>query len=374
LAQTGIEQVELKILLLATDAFGGYGGIAQYNRDLITAMNNSPRVSQVDVLVRLGAGHAPATLPKVRQSAPVHSRILYAAQSLAKALRRPPDLVISAHLYHGPLASMVARLTGARLVSQLHGTEVWTGIAPQHVRPLERSDLILCVSRDTSSRIRSQVRMADERVLVVPNTVADAFSPGDRASVRARLGLGEYRMILTVARLDPRGGYKGHDMVIRALPELTSAHNGGLVYWIAGEGDDRARLQGLARDLGVADQVRFMGKTSLADLLDLYRAADLFVLPSSGEGFGIAFIEAMACGTPALGLAVGGAPDALGDGELGICVTAQAFPEALRKALDAPRPDPQELHAGVIGRFGRHAFQRNIDMMLERIASGVAVA
>ena len=79
----------------------------------------------------------------------------------------------------------------------------------------------------------------------------------------------------------------------------------------------RAKLVGL----GVADRVRFMGEVGPDILVDAYRMADLFVMPSTGEGFGIAFIEAMACGTPALGLAVCGARDAFGDGELGMLHT-----------------------------------------------------
>jgi phosphatidylinositol alpha-1,6-mannosyltransferase len=364
----------LRILVLATDAFGGYGGISQYNRDLITALNNSPQATEIDVLVRLGKGHPPPVLTKVRQSSPMHSRSLYAIKALSTALRQPPDLVISAHLYHGPLAAMIAGLTGARLVTQLHGTEVWTRLTQEHVRALERSDLVLCVSRDTRARVRAQAHLTDERVLVASNTVADVFTPGDRAAIRERLGLSGKRMLLTVARLDPRDGYKGHDLVIDALPGLAGGADAQLVYWIAGDGEDRGRLERRAHDLGLADRVRFLGKTSLAELVDLYRAADLFVLPSAGEGFGIAFIEAMACGTPALGLGIGGAPDALGDGELGYCVTARALPQALRQALDAPRADPQALHAAVAGRFGKEVFQRSIDMMLQRVVSGKATS
>jgi phosphatidylinositol alpha-1,6-mannosyltransferase len=79
-------------------------------------------------------------------------------------------------------------------------------------------------------------------------------------------------------------------------------------------------------------------------------------MPSTGEGFGIVFIEAMACGTPAIGLAVGGASDALADGELGVCVSEQEFPDALEDAIRHCRQRPKQLSQEVNRRFGRLSF------------------
>jgi phosphatidylinositol alpha-1,6-mannosyltransferase len=78
-----------------------------------------------------------------------------------------------------------------------------------------------------------------------------------------------------------------------------------------GEGDDRKRFEKIARKIGVAECVRFLGAVDQQRLVAAYRMADLFVMPSTGEGLGIAFPQAMASGTPALGLDVAGAPGAL---------------------------------------------------------------
>ena len=126
-------------------------------------------------------------------------------------------------------------------------------------------------------------------------------------------------MLLTVGRMDARERYKGHDRVIEALPQLVAAGH-DVIYVVVGEGDDVDRLKVSAVEAGVADRVRFIGAVGRETLVDAYRMADLFVMPSTGEGFGIAFLEAMACGTPALGLAIAGAADALADGELGTVV------------------------------------------------------
>jgi phosphatidylinositol alpha-1,6-mannosyltransferase len=197
--------------------------------------------------------------------------------------------------------------------------------------------------------------------------VREAFTPGDRAAARARWELGPTKAILSVSRLDSREAYKGQDRVIKALPALRDQ---GLrpVYLIAGEGDDLPRLQGLAAAEGVEDQVRFLGRIADADLPDLYRAADLFALPSTGEGFGIVYLEAMACGTPALGLNAGGAPDALCDGELGAMIEEADLAAALQAQLaKPPRPD---LAQEVRRRFGREAFARRLAAIVGALETG----
>jgi phosphatidyl-myo-inositol dimannoside synthase len=360
----------MNILVLATDAFGGYGGIAQYNRDFAEALGAMAQVRHVDLQVRLAAGAFGVLPAKVRQISPVSSRIGYTSLAAARALARRPDVIVCAHLFHGPLAHSLAQITGARLVSQVHGTEVWGQLKPQHRGPLAASDLILCVSRDTRRHVIRHAPSAAARALVVPNTVHEAFTPGDRAAARRRFGLGAERVVLTVARLDNRDGYKGHDRVIACLRDLQAQGGPPVTYLIAGEGDDQARLQRLAQAGGIADRVRFLGKVAFADLPDLYRAADLFALPSTGEGFGIAFLEAMACGAPAIGLNVGGAPDALADGELGWCVAPSDFPAAFAAALAAPRPEPQALSAAVQARFGKPAFNSLVAQAMAPLIAG----
>jgi phosphatidyl-myo-inositol dimannoside synthase len=107
---------------------------------------------------------------------------------------------------------------------------------------------------------------------------------------------------------------------------------------------------------GVADRVRFMGAADQKTVVETCRMADLFVMPSTGEGFGIAFLEAMASGLPALGLAVGGAPDALGDGELGIAIAEPEVASSIAAALARPKVSSRDLANAVRARFGREAF------------------
>ncbi len=348
------------MLALATDAYGGYGGIAQYNRDLIEALAARDEIRSIDVAVRTAPLDVPRLHEKVRQHPAKQSRLQYSLACAGLGLMRRPQIVLNGHLFHGPLAAQLANWTGAKLISQLHGTEVWGAIAQKHLLPLARSDLVLCVSRDTRQRLLALSPFLEERAFVLPNMVGPEFSPGDREKARRRFGLREEKVILTVARLDGRGGYKGHDRIIRMLPALSKEYNGSIRYLIAGQGEDRPRLEGLANELGVSELTVFLGRIAAEDLPDLYRASDLFAMPSTGEGFGIVYLEAMACGTPAIGLDIGGVADALADGDFGWCTSPEEFPGVLRKALSTPMPNRQNLSEKVHARFGQQAFRKRV--------------
>lgn len=354
----------LRVLALVTEAFGGYGGIAQYNRDFLSALALNEDISEIIVLPRLGYAGDGELPPGVLQRAPVFSRLIYSARAIAEAARRKPDIVFSGHLYMGALALGLAGFYGARLISQLHGTEIWNPVAKVNLIPLEHSDRVLCVSRDTKAKYETQAR-DKQNAIVVANTVGANFTPGDRDAARARFGLGDDFALLTVARLDKREGYKGHDRVIAALPNLIGPGERPITYLIAGVGDDSPRLENLVAELGVKDRVRFLGKVPFDALPDLYRAADLFVLPSTGEGFGIVFLEAIACGTPVLGVAAGGAFDALGDGDLGVLVDPHVDITApLQSAIHAASGNRELLSSTMQERFGIQSFRRRVAQAL----------
>lgn len=346
----------MRVLALVTDAYGGAGGIAQAARDLLEALAKLGSVDAVDVLPRRGSVAPDGVPKKVRQASPIRNRILFACKAIAMAIRAKPGLVFCNHLFMAPLAALVAFLVRARLVIQLHGIEIWNKPTNLQLWGLRSADLLLCVSRDTRSRILAHCDIPPERALVLNNTVGPEFSPGDPSKARERFGFRDEFVLLTVGRLDARERYKGHDRVIEAIKHIRTSGTKPLIYLIAGDGDDKERLERMARDQSVSDHVRFLGRVAPSDLPDLYRAADLFVLPSTGEGFGIAYIEAMVCGTPAIGLAIGGAPDALGDGSLGACVSPEEFPKALAFALQKWRAQGEELAALVQERFGQEGF------------------
>ncbi len=177
--------------------------------------------------------------------------------------------------------------------------------------------------------------------------------------LRREWGLEGKKVLLTVGRMPSSERCKGQDRVIDALPALIAAGHDA-VFIVSGEGDDRLRLERLAHEVGVSDRVRFVGALPREKLIEAYRMANLFVMPSTGEGFGIVFLEAMACGTPALGFNVDGSRDALADGDLGILADQHGLAGAISKSLARPRPDPNTLYRAVQVRFGQASFRAHI--------------
>jgi phosphatidyl-myo-inositol dimannoside synthase len=357
------------MLAIVTDAFGGRGGIAQYNRDFLGALAETSAVSSITILPR----QAPDlfVLPERIEQTPARSgRIGYSVVAVRTALLRPVDVIFCGHLFMAPLASLIARLKRAKLIVQTHGIEAWSRPSKAQRSALEAADLVLCVSRHTRAAVLSWAAIAPERVLVVPNTVREAFTPGDVPTKRAAWALDGKCVLLTVGRMDSRERYKGQDRVIAAISELVvKGHD--IYYLVVGEGADRARLEALARDAGVSERVRFLGAIGLQSLMEIYRMADLFVMPSTGEGFGVAFLEAMASGTPAIGLGVAGARDALADGHLGTLVAEDDLQDGIARLLAAPKPDSRALAAAARARFGRETFAVSARTALNRLIESV---
>ena len=352
----------MKILALVTDAFGAPGGIACYNRDFLTALAAVAEVGKVNVLPRFG--RPAAVNEKLLQLQGHRGKLRYSAAGVLEALRFRPDRVFCGHVFMLPLAALIGRLTGTPIWLQLHGIEAWDLQSTSMRRSLKQVDLVTCVSRYTRQKFLAWSNMDPAKVKVLPNTVSDHFVPLDRSAARAHWNLGNSPTLLTVGRLAPTERYKGHDRVLKCLPQLLASHP-SLLYLVGGEGEDRARLEELADVLGVSESVRFLGKVPFDELPQLFNAADLFVMPSTGEGFGIVYLEAMACGTPALGLDADGSRDPLRDGDLGVVTADVALGRAIGEALVAGRPEGLSVRVREI--FGPIAFARQVGLLLQQM-------
>ena len=358
----------MQILALVTDAFGQGGGIARYNRDFLSAAALSADVEHITILPRCASGTL-ETPEKVTQCAAQKMRVSYAAVATKLALRRRPHLIFCGHLHIAPLALILSRVLGVPYWLQIHGIEAWTKPAALRRRAIESANRVLFVSRYSRKRALDWANVDWDRTAVISNTVDDAFRPAPRREdLRAGLGLAGGRVLLTVGRMSAAERYKGHDLVIQALPSILRSHP-DILYVIVGDGDDRPRLQHLAEHLRVADRVRFAGAVPAAELPDYYRLADLFVMPSTGEGFGIVYLEAMACGVPALGTGLDGSCDALRDGDLGISVGKEALDVAICGALrEHASIDRVALAAQVRELFGQDRFRAAVHAELQHFA------
>jgi len=160
---------------------------------------------------------------------------------------------------------------------------------------------------------------------------------------------------MTVARLSSPDRYKGIDEVLELMPSLVQEIP-NLTYLIAGDGHDRPRLQSKAVSLGVAGNVVFTGYIPEEEKADYYRLADVFVMPGRGEGFGIVYLEAMACGVPVVASKADASREAVLEGQLGQMVDPGDLHEirtAICKALLEPRVVPRGLEYFSVERFAQ---------------------
>jgi phosphatidylinositol alpha-1,6-mannosyltransferase len=348
----------LRVLALVTDVFGEGGGIAQYNRDFVSALARSDGIAEVIVLPRRGTMLVGELPLRVRQLRPARGKFAYALAALRAAwTQRPFNVVFCGHLFMAPLAAVIARLLGAPLWIQVHGTDAWQELSGPHRRAGETATLITSVSRHTRRRLLAWVGIDPGRVKILSDTVDPRFRPGPKPDYLAeRHRVYGKKVLLTVARLAASERYKGHDRVISILPLVLRTHP-ETVYLIVGDGDDRPRLEALAAASGAAAAICFAGAAPPEELPDYYRLSDVFVMPSTGEGFGIVFLEAMASGIAAIGGNRDGSLDPLADGALGRVVDpgdGEELAAAICAALDRPQSAVDRATRFKIASFEEH--------------------
>ena len=242
------------------------------------------------------------------------------------------------------LMKMFSRST--RLIVMTHGVEVWTRLPSLKLNALSHADLVLGPSSDTVHKLIEVQGLAPERIRKLAWPLNPQFL--SMAESSARLPLPEAfpsgRIILTVGRWAASERYKGLDDLIHATAILRATLT-GLHLVVVGGGDDLPRLQKIAMDAGVADCVHFLSRLSGPELAACYARADVFAMPSSGEGFGLVFLEAMAFAKPVIGAACGGTTDLVEHGVNGLLV---------------PSGDTQKLVAALDSLLGNDSFSARL--------------
>ncbi|WP_243647300.1 glycosyltransferase [Aestuariirhabdus litorea] len=247
-------------------------------------------------------------------------------------------VVLDAHFAFpdGVAAAYLQRWLHLHMVVTLRGTEI------KHARylsrrrlmrkALEEADAVVGVSNALLTAME-KLGFRLKRAERVGNGVdIQQFFPQIDADYRSTLGFNERdRLMITVGGLVPR---KGQHIVIRLLPELLEEFptlHYLLVGGASGEGDYRQQLEQLATELGVADHVHFLGTYTPDELRPCLSSADLFVLPTSNEGWANVILESMACGTPVVATNVGGNAEVISDPVAGMVVDYS--PEAIAKGI-----------------------------------------
>jgi phosphatidylinositol alpha-1,6-mannosyltransferase len=233
---------------------------------------------------------------------------------------------------------------------------------------LKNAYKIITISHYTTSQVKKLGIPEDKIIQTLLGVDTQKFYPSHPdPEIRTKYGLEGKRVIVSTCRLVE---LKGMDMVISALTQvLRSVPNA--VYLIVGSGEDRERLESIAREKGVSDKVIFAGQVSDETLLAFHNLASLYIQPSremldtgSVEGFGISYVEASACGKPVIGGRSGGVGDAVIDGVTGILVDAENVDELAQAIISLLKNN--EL-AKKLGKQGLERVQKELSW--DKIAS-----
>ena len=244
-----------------------------------------------------------------------------------RAARRPSGkskikLVVAGHPNLAPVTSTM-RFAAPRLKSIVctHGVEVWEPLTRMRRMALRRADVVLAPSKYTADHVAAIQRVATQKIRVLPWALDPQFEALAPQSGKAAApeNFPEGRVVLTVGRWRADERYKGMDTLITALPRLLPRWP-ELQLAAVGDGDDREWLEDLAEETGVQRHVHFLSGLSYVELARCYAHCEIFALPSRGEGFGLVYLEAMACGKPVIGGAHGGAPEVIDDGKTGYLI------------------------------------------------------
>jgi phosphatidyl-myo-inositol dimannoside synthase len=232
------------------------------------------------------------------------------------------ELILAAYPSLGPVAPVLKGLgTKTKSVVIAHGVEVWTPLPSVRRMALRMADLVLTPTRDTAKQVAANQGVAEERIRVLPWAIDPDFLARVSQTKKRTLpaGFPEGRVILTVGRWSGTERYKGVDTLIKVLPRLVGEFP-DVQLVVAGGGGDENWLQRMAEDQHVSQHVHFFRDLSYEDLAACYAACEIFAMPSRGEGFGLVYLEAMACAKPVIGGNHGGAPEVIEDGRTGFLV------------------------------------------------------
>ncbi len=317
----------------------GFGGIQQASRQLVCALQNilAGRHGNLSLL-GLNDPTGQQTLNLERNT--IHfegfnrAKFRFVLRGLRLATTHPRILIAGHPNLAQPAAWMKKLTPSTKTIVLCHGVDVWEPLPSRRRNALLAANLALVPSTYTAKKLTEIQNFPAERIRVLPWPINSAMlqkSENRAALTNLPPDFPNGRVILAVGRWASAEKYKGADDLIRAMPQLTNSFpDVNLV--LLGRGDDVPRLKSIASELNVSSSVRFLEGMTDDQLAACYASAEIFALPSTGEGFGIVFLEAMAFGLPVVGAEAGGVTDIIQDGVNGLLVPPKN-PAALTQAL-----------------------------------------
>ena len=352
------------------------GGIERYNQNLLRSIIKF--CQSMKILIMSDTKKKFSDIPIRSYGHFKHSifrKVAFSMRFFREVFFFNPNIIICGHVNFSLLCYIVSLFPRKRYVVIVYGIDVWHINTRAKRKALGKAHLIISISNFTKNKITEQVPELKNKVQLLPPAIDGAiFFPKPKpVYLIKRYGLESKKVILTICRLDKSEGYKGYDKVIEALPKIIKKIP-NLVYLIGGKGNDAPRIKRLIKGRGLDDYVKLIGLIPEKELVDHYNLCDIFVMPSKGEGFGIVFLEAVACGKPVICGNKDGSVDAVLNGKLGILVdpdNIDQIADAIINVLQGNVPnhllDPSYLRKTVLEHYGSDKFTKRVKGLLKRV-------
>lgn len=328
-----------KVLFLNLTAFSQTGGIEKFNKCFLKALSelDAKGISSSNSISAYDTSCSIDYYPVEKYQGYAMNKAKFVINSIIKA--RNYDIIVLGHINMAIVGTAIKKLMPQKkLVLITHGIDVWGELTGAKKKVLSLADKILSVSSFTKKKLMDVHYINEEKVDVFPNTIDPYFpQPTDlsiRKDLRERYNVKDDEFLLyTLTRLSSKEQYKGYDRVIEALAEVVN-ENKKVKYIIAGKYDEqeKQKVDQLIAKNNLDGHVQLLGFIDEEELVGHYQMADLYIMPSKNEGFGIVFIEALVCGLPVIGGNCDGSTDALLNGETGTLVSPENINE-IAKAI-----------------------------------------
>jgi phosphatidyl-myo-inositol dimannoside synthase len=366
-------------LVICTDLFTFTGGIQRFNQVIFRALslifkdrvNKNVILSLLDKNDRITNEKVEANQQnKIIGCEGKKSFFIFSVFILAFRIR--PETVILTHLRLAPLAIIIKVCSpGSKVWVVLHGFEAWEKINGLASLGIVCSQGLLSVSEFTKTEFLDRNKFTSKKLYVIYSITGHEW---DFPSNNQNNFITPYPFILCVSRLDSvHGYYKSIDKTIMAIANLAKSGNlGGVHLLIVGEGDDRGRLENLAEKTGVSKYVHFTGRINDEDLKCLYANCEFFVLPSTKEGLGLVFLEAMAYGKPVIASQHGASKEIVIDSQTGFLVPSEdiSYLEEKISVLIGSKPLREEFgNAGRLRYMECFSYQKFIERLDTALSS-----
>ncbi|MEN0053606.1 MAG: glycosyltransferase family 4 protein [Mucilaginibacter sp.] len=328
-----------KVILFTLQTFSTTGGIQKMTRTLGYSLYHVAQANNWDFELWSAYDKPDDLMPQYLPAKNFKGFDVNKISFAWKALHSKPNIVILSHINLSIIGLLIKFINPKCEVWVVaHGIEIWRPLSFIKKQLLKRCNKILCVSNYTQQEIVNRHGINQE-ICVVLNNVIDPFMRLPAAFNKPQHLIDRYGLdnsnpvIFTLTRMAATEKYKGYELVINTISKLKDQYP-DIKYILSGKYDtlEEVRINKLISEHQVSGQVILTGFIEEAELADHFLLADLFVLPSKKEGFGIVFIEALACGLPVICGNTDGSVDAIRNGELG-------------KAIDTD--NPIELHQGI---------------------------